>query len=65
MPGDNTGTDAYEGTPGSNPQTVWYMKTPGSQGYRTFRVPSLYPGVQWPQGDASEGMMERRNWSSS
>jgi arylsulfate sulfotransferase len=47
MPGVSSGTATYEVTPGSNPQTVWKMTTPGSQGYRTFRLPSLYPGVQW------------------
>lgn len=47
LPGITSGTQVYEVTPGSNPQTVWEMTTPGSQGYRTFRMPSLYPGVQW------------------
>jgi arylsulfate sulfotransferase len=42
-----TGSQTFEVTPGSNPQTVWQMTTPGSEGYRTFRMPSLYPGVQW------------------
>ena len=44
----STGSQTFEVTPGSNPQTVWHMTTPGSLGYRTFRLPSLYPGVQWP-----------------
>lgn len=48
LPGVPSGSsEVYEVTPGSNPQTVWEMTTPGSQGYRTFRLPSLYPGVQW------------------
>ncbi|MGA8937843.1 MAG: aryl-sulfate sulfotransferase, partial [Acidobacteriaceae bacterium] len=47
LPGIATGTQTYEVTPGSNPQTVWEMKTPALEGYRTFRMPSLYPGVQW------------------
>jgi len=48
LPGATGGSsEVYEVTPGSNPQTVWEMTTPGSQGYRTFRLPSLYPGVQW------------------
>lgn len=42
-----SGSEVFEVTPGSNPQTVWHMKTPGSLGYRAFRLPSLYPGVQW------------------
>ena len=29
------------------PQTVWKMELPGSLAYRAFRIPSLYPGVQW------------------
>lgn len=36
----------YEVTQGSNPQVVWQMSTPGFA-YRAFRMPSLYPGVQW------------------
>ena len=48
LPGVSTdSTEVWEVTPGSNPQTVWEMTTPKSQGYRTFRMPSLYPGVQW------------------
>jgi arylsulfate sulfotransferase len=47
MPGITSGTEVYEVTPGNNPQTVWEMTTPASGGYRTFRLPSLYPGVQW------------------
>jgi arylsulfate sulfotransferase len=48
LPGVSTdSTEVWEVTPGSNPQTVWEMTTPTSQGYRTFRLPSLYPGVQW------------------
>jgi hypothetical protein len=48
LSGITAGAETYEVTPGSNPQTVWEMTTPGSEGYRTFRMPSLYPGVQWP-----------------
>ncbi|HUH61857.1 MAG TPA: aryl-sulfate sulfotransferase [Terracidiphilus sp.] len=29
------------------PQAVWSMSLTGSFFYRAFRVPSLYPGVQW------------------
>ena len=29
------------------PQTVWQAVTPGFEQYRAFRIPSLYPGVQW------------------
>lgn len=29
------------------PQVVWQAMTPGADQYRTRRLPSLYPGVQW------------------
>lgn len=29
------------------PQTVWNMKLKSNNFYRAFRLPSLYPGVQW------------------
>lgn len=35
-----------EVTPGSMPQVVWQMDT-SSAFYRAYRIPSLYPGVQW------------------
>jgi len=43
------GTDAYtfEVTPTSTPQVVWQMHLIGSNTYRSFRMPSLYPGIQW------------------
>jgi arylsulfate sulfotransferase len=38
----------YELTQASSPQTVWQMQIAGEGGtYRTMRIPSLYPGVQW------------------
>jgi arylsulfate sulfotransferase len=38
----------FEVTPdNSNPQTVWSMQVSGTSLYRAFRIPSLYPGVQW------------------
>jgi arylsulfate sulfotransferase len=37
----------YEITQTSTPQTVWQMKIAGQYAYRGFRMPSLYPGVQW------------------
>ena len=46
----DTGTnlsETFEVTSGSNPQTVWHQHIEGSFAYRGFRVPSLYPGVQW------------------
>jgi arylsulfate sulfotransferase len=30
-----------------NPHTVWQMTIQGNFAYRAFRIPSLYPGVQW------------------
>ncbi|HZZ38931.1 MAG TPA: aryl-sulfate sulfotransferase [Acidobacteriaceae bacterium] len=29
------------------PQTVWTLNVTGSNAYRAYRLPSLYPGVQW------------------
>jgi arylsulfate sulfotransferase len=37
----------YEVTDESEPQTVWSMHVSGTFLYRAFRIPSLYPGVQW------------------
>ncbi len=42
-----TDSDIFEVTPTSTPQTVWHMHTTGYQAYRGYRIPSLYPGVQW------------------
>jgi arylsulfate sulfotransferase len=41
------GSYIYEVTPQSTPQTVWRMQITGTNAYRGFRMPSLYPGVQW------------------
>jgi arylsulfate sulfotransferase len=37
----------YEVTQQTTPQTVWTMQTTGTNLYRAFRMPSMYPGVQW------------------
>lgn len=37
----------FEVTQASPPQTVWQMQIGGEYAYRGFRIPSLYPGVQW------------------
>jgi hypothetical protein len=37
----------YEVTKTTPPQTVWQMHIAGQNNYRGFRMPSLYPGVQW------------------
>jgi arylsulfate sulfotransferase len=34
-------------TPVDSPNTVWHMHLANSNAYRGFRIPSLYPGVQW------------------
>jgi len=31
----------------TNPQIVWQLQVVGQWAYRGFRLPSLYPGVQW------------------
>jgi len=36
-----------EVTPDANPQLVWQLNVDHQAGYRIFRLPSLYPGVQW------------------
>jgi len=37
----------FEVTPTSTPQVVWQMHLTVSNTYRSFRIPSLYPGIQW------------------
>ena len=43
------GTDSYifEVTPTDSPQTVWQMHVTNLNTSRAYRIPSLYPGVQW------------------
>jgi len=41
------GSDVFEVTNEGAPQTVWNMRVTGTNVYRGFRIPSLYPGVQW------------------
>ena len=41
-------SDIFEVTPdNANPTTVWHMHVTAVNAYRGFRIPSLYPGVQW------------------
>lgn len=40
-------SDIFEVTAGSNAQVVWHLQTTSQNAYRGFRMPSLYPGVQW------------------
>jgi arylsulfate sulfotransferase len=37
----------YEVTQTTPPPIVWHMGIAGQYAYRGFRIPSLYPGVQW------------------
>jgi arylsulfate sulfotransferase len=37
----------FEVSPDATPQTIWQMLIKGQYAYRAFRIPSLYPGVQW------------------
>ncbi len=43
---NTTMADIFEVTPGATPATVWHMHS-ASNIYRGYRIPSLYPGVQW------------------
>lgn len=43
----NVIAQTYEVTPTATSQTVWHMQITGENTYRSYRVPSLYPGVQW------------------
>ncbi len=47
LAGNFPGSYIFEVTPTASPQTVWQMHLPGTNTYRTVRMPSLYPGVQW------------------
>jgi hypothetical protein len=37
----------FEVTPNSQAQTVWELQSTATPLYRAFRLPSLYPEVQW------------------
>jgi arylsulfate sulfotransferase len=47
LAGVGTNSDIFEVTHTSAPETVWHMHSAGSNAYRGYRIPSLYPGVQW------------------
>jgi hypothetical protein len=51
LAGVTTGAAIYEVTNQSSPQTIWSMTAPQAYMYRAYRVPSLYPGVQWTGTD--------------
>jgi hypothetical protein len=42
-----SGSGVQEVTQDSVPRLVWQMDVIGQLAYRAFRIPSLYPGVQW------------------
>jgi arylsulfate sulfotransferase len=44
-PGPNAAM--FEVTRTSPPETVWQLQVLDQNAYRIFRIPSLYPGVQW------------------
>jgi len=45
--GENGHSRIIQVTNGSNPQVQWQLDTTGTALYRAYRIPSLYPGVQW------------------
>jgi arylsulfate sulfotransferase len=47
VPPSYNSSDVYEVTPGDSTQAIWHLTINGQNAYRAFRVPSLYPGVQW------------------
>ena len=47
LPGPVRHSAIYEVTRTSSPFIVWQMQVTGWSAYRAFRIPSLYPGVQW------------------
>jgi arylsulfate sulfotransferase len=40
-------SQVMEVTQDANPSVVWQMDINGANAYRAYRIPSLYPGVQW------------------
>lgn len=47
-PNSDTPSQVVELTAGqSGPQTVWQMKVSPGGAYRSYRIPSLYPGIIW------------------
>ncbi|HYL86762.1 MAG TPA: aryl-sulfate sulfotransferase [Candidatus Angelobacter sp.] len=47
LPGPEVRSAIYEVTQTSSLLVVWQMQVTGWFAYRAFRIPSLYPGVQW------------------
>jgi arylsulfate sulfotransferase len=44
---DGGNSSVIEVTQSSSPQAVWQMDSINAAFYRAYRIPSLYPGVQW------------------
>jgi len=40
-------SQVFEVTNEPSPQTIWNLKLNQNYAYRAYRLPSLYPGVQW------------------
>jgi arylsulfate sulfotransferase len=47
LPASPFDSHVMEVTQKTNPQTVWELDVTSQAGYRIYRIPSLYPGVQW------------------
>lgn len=45
--GLGSGSAVYEVAPTSSADVVWQMHTTAANAYRAFRIPSLYPGVEY------------------
>lgn len=57
-----------EVTPEQTPELLWQMNVTGQLMYRGFRIPSLYPGVEWPQSaiaTANAGAVKAKQAQSS
>jgi hypothetical protein len=46
-PFSGPGSRVMEVTQTDTPESVWQMDLTGGSSYRTYRIPSLYPGVSW------------------
>jgi hypothetical protein len=44
---DPTSSQVMEVTQSADPEVVWQMLMQGGNAYRAYRIPSLYPGVNW------------------
>jgi arylsulfate sulfotransferase len=47
LPGSPYNSRVIEVTYEAKRQTVWPLDVTGQIGYRMYRIPSLYPTVQW------------------